>query len=204
MLEVGCGVGHLLQRLGRSCSVWGMDISTAALTQARTVEPGARLMQARAEALPIGDAIFDAVLARHVLEHLPRPEPAIAELHRVLRPGGVLIAAMPNPTSVTRPLKGDRWVGFRDPTHVSLLTPTQWLRAFTAAGFQVERYWGDGLWDVPYLPLLPVPLQLLLFALPAALQVLTVGSFVPTRAGESVIFVLRAQGKNDDLPASRG
>jgi SAM-dependent methyltransferase len=192
VLEIGCGVGHVLARLSARCQVAGLDLSPEALRQARDVVPGAWLLRGSADGLPFADASFDAVLARHVLEHLPQPAGAVAELRRVLRPGGTLVAAMPNPSSVMRPLKGDQWVGFRDPTHVSLLLPAQWQQLFAAAGFRVLGEHGDGLWDVPYLPLVPTPLQLALFALPAAAQVLTAGSFIPTRAGESVIFALRA------------
>ncbi|HLH22016.1 MAG TPA: class I SAM-dependent methyltransferase [Chloroflexota bacterium] len=192
VLEIGCGVGHVLARLSGRCAVVGLDLSPEALRQARAVVPRARLLEGSADRLPFADACFDAVLARHVLEHLPRPAAAIAELRRVLRPGGTLVAAMPNPSSIMRPVKGAAWVGFRDPTHVSLLLPTEWQRLFAAAGFRVLDEHGDGLWDVPYLPLVPTPLQLALFALPAAAQVLAAGSFIPTRAGESVIFALRA------------
>jgi SAM-dependent methyltransferase len=193
VLEIGCGVGHVLARLSARCTVAGLDLSPEALRQAREVVPGGWLLRGSGERLPFADASFDAVLARHVLEHLPEPADTIAELRRVLRPGGTLIAAMPNPSSVMRPVKGSEWVGFRDPTHVSLLMPAEWQRLFGAAGFRVLGEHGDGLWDVPYLPLVPTPLQLTLFALPAAAQVLTAGSFIPTRAGESVIFALRAE-----------
>jgi SAM-dependent methyltransferase len=191
VLEVGCGLGHVLRLLGAHAQLWGIELSSEALTRARGVVPAAGLLQARLEALPFPAAAFDLVLARHVLEHLPAPAAALAELRRVLRPHGVLVAAMPNPTSVARPLKGARWVGFRDPTHVSLLTPAQWTAAFAAAGLRVERHWGDGLWDVPYLPVVPAALQLPVFALPAAVQVLTVGQFIPVRAGESTVYVAR-------------
>ncbi|HEY7063031.1 MAG TPA: class I SAM-dependent methyltransferase [Chloroflexota bacterium] len=192
VLEIGCGVGHVLSKLSARCDVAGLDLSPEALRQARTVVPQADLLRGSADHLPFRDASFDAVLARHVLEHLPEPAAAIAELRRVLRPGGLLLAAMPNPSSIMRPLKGARWVGYRDPTHVSLLMPAAWRELFAAAGFGVEGEHGDGLWDVPYLPHVPTPLQLALFALPAAAQVLLAGTFIPTRAGESVIFALRA------------
>lgn len=191
VLEIGCGVGHVLAKLSARCDVAGLDLSPEALRQARAVVPQADLLRGSADRLPFRAAGFDAILARHVLEHLPEPAGAIAELRRVMRPGGVLIAAMPNPSSVMRPVKGAQWVGFRDPTHVSLLMPAAWRQLFAAAGFSVQGEHGDGLWDVPYLPYLPTPLQLALFALPAAAQVLLAGTFIPTRAGESVIFALR-------------
>jgi SAM-dependent methyltransferase len=192
VLEVGCGLGHLLDQLDPHCETWGVDLSTYALGRARVVEPRARLCQARGEQLPFREHSFAGAIIRHVLEHLPEPVLAIDELRRILQPAGMLMAVMPNPTSLSRGIKKDQWIGFRDPTHVNLLTPTQWRDLFEGHGFQVLHQWGDGLWDVPYLPLLPTALQLLLFTSPAALQVLTGGSFMPTRAAESVIFTLRA------------
>jgi ubiquinone/menaquinone biosynthesis C-methylase UbiE len=46
-------------------------------------------------AIPVPDASFDAVMCTEVFEHIPDPVPAIAELHRVLRPGGTLILTSP-------------------------------------------------------------------------------------------------------------
>lgn len=48
-----------------------------------------------AEHLPFDDASFDLAIFNHVLEHVAHPERALAELHRVLRPGGMLIAQTP-------------------------------------------------------------------------------------------------------------
>lgn len=192
VLEIGCGVGHVARHLSRTCDVCGLDISAAALREARQVAPAAALLQAAAEQLPFAPQTFDGALARHVLEHLPEPETALTELRRVLRPGAPLVAAMPNPTGIMRPLKGERWIGRRDPTHVSVLAPECWQQLFEQAGFVVLRCFSDGFWDVPYLPLVPAPIQLALFGLPAAVQVLTAGSYIPVRLGESVIFILRA------------
>lgn len=190
ILEVGCGLGHLVALLGRRCETWGVDLSDVALRQARDAAPSGRFLRADVGSLPFPDGAFEAAVARHVLEHLADPSAGVDELRRVVRPGGVLLAAMPNPEGLGRSLKGQQWFGFQDPTHVSLLSPGGWRDMFISAGFRVRRQWGDGLWDVPYLPVVPRALQLLLFGAPAALQVLTAGSFVPTRAGESVIFLL--------------
>jgi SAM-dependent methyltransferase len=200
VLEIGCGIGHAVRHLSKTCDAYGLDISAAALRQARQVAPTATLLQASAARLPFASQTFDGALARHVLEHLAEPQAALTELRRVLRPGAPLIAAMPNPASATRPLKGARWIGWRDPTHVSLLTPDQWQQLFEQSGFTVLRRFSDGFWDVPYLPLVPSLLQLPLFGLPAALQVLSAGSFLPVRFGESVIFTVRA---GDTVQASR-
>ncbi len=54
---------------------------------------GSGLFNADAQALPFADGVFDIVLANHMLYHVPDLDQAIAEIHRVLRPEGLLVAA---------------------------------------------------------------------------------------------------------------
>ena len=96
LLDVGSGTGTFLARLraeghtGRLCAV---DASRAAVDAAGAVKDvRARLADARE--LPYPDGEFDAVTARHMLYHVPQPERAIAEAHRVLRPGGRFAAVV--------------------------------------------------------------------------------------------------------------
>lgn len=91
VLDVGCGNGKFVSRLHRDrpdLQVVGVDISAGIL--AGVEEP---VLVADAQALPFADNGADAVLALHMLYHVGGIEAAIAELARVLRPGGVLIAS---------------------------------------------------------------------------------------------------------------
>ena len=67
------------------------------------------------------------VIIKHIVEHLPDPQKAIQEIGRVTEPGGTLILATPNLDSLLKPWKGDRWIGYQDPTHISLKRPAEWL-----------------------------------------------------------------------------
>jgi SAM-dependent methyltransferase len=101
-LDAGCGTGSFLLPLARrlvpaGATVIGLDLSEWTLGQARSrvqVEGlPVECMIGDVEALPFDDGQFDLVLANYMLYHVPNLDRAIAELRRVLRPGGTLLAA---------------------------------------------------------------------------------------------------------------
>lgn len=101
-LDAGCGTGAFLLPLARrlapqGATVIGLDLAEGTLGQARAAVQAAGLpvecIIGDVEALPFDDSSFDLVLANYMLYHVPNLEQAIAELRRVLRPGGTLLAA---------------------------------------------------------------------------------------------------------------
>lgn len=89
MLDVGTGPGFVaLAADARGAQVRAVDQSAAMVVIAR--EAGVDASAASLEKLPFGDGEFDCVVGGYVLNHLARPEVAIAELARVLAPGGSL------------------------------------------------------------------------------------------------------------------
>jgi SAM-dependent methyltransferase len=92
VIEAGCGVrAHLAYPAG--ARVLGIDILRPQLIRN---EEAARLAQGDVTALPVATASADLVVCWDVLEHLPTPHLAIAEIARVLRPGGLAVLALPN------------------------------------------------------------------------------------------------------------
>jgi SAM-dependent methyltransferase len=93
VVEVGCGEGELAQRMQRELAVQLVAIDQSArmveLTRARGVD--ARIGQV--ESLPFADGSFDVAVAAWMLYHVSDLDRAVAELARVLRPGGRLVAA---------------------------------------------------------------------------------------------------------------
>lgn len=91
VLDIACGPGFLGEAaLARGARVVGVDFSRAMLRLAQGRAPALRLVEGDAEALPLRAAVFDAAVMAFGLLHLARPEAALAEAHRVLRPGGRL------------------------------------------------------------------------------------------------------------------
>jgi SAM-dependent methyltransferase len=115
-LDVGCGTGFLSFELAaRGHRVTGVDFAPAMIAEARrkASERGLAVTfdEADAERLPFAPARFDLLVSRHLLWTLPRPEAAIDEWIRVLRPGGrlVVVDGQFDPTAlVTAPAGGAR------------------------------------------------------------------------------------------------
>jgi ubiquinone/menaquinone biosynthesis C-methylase UbiE len=100
LLEIGCGGGRMLravEQVRAELSLCGIDVSRSALRRAAERSPAIefRLVQDPQAALPAGDAEFDAVLILDVLEHVADPPRLLAEVARVLRPGGILHLHVP-------------------------------------------------------------------------------------------------------------
>jgi SAM-dependent methyltransferase len=188
VLELGCGMGHLLTWLKDRYQVFGCDINPWALSQARkNVSGGQFVLLSGDELCAFTDAVFDIVIAKHVVEHLRHPEQAIAEMSRVLQTGGLLILATPNLSSPMRNLKKADWIGYKDPTHISLKPPEEWLACLRLHDLRPRRIFSDGFWDAPYIPMIPTALQKLLFGAPGGLQAILGWSIIPLRMGESLI-----------------
>ena len=91
LLDLATGPGYVAARgAERGASVIGVDIAGAMISLARRLHPKLDFRQADVHSLPFEDASFDAVVGNFLILHLGRPEQAIGEFVRVLRPGGRL------------------------------------------------------------------------------------------------------------------
>ena len=87
VLDVGCGVGQVVQRLiDAGHEAHGVEVSEPNIAKAKKVSDRCRLYDGRS--LPFDDATFDSAGALNVLEHVEEPEAFITEIVRVVRPGG--------------------------------------------------------------------------------------------------------------------
>jgi 2-polyprenyl-3-methyl-5-hydroxy-6-metoxy-1,4-benzoquinol methylase len=191
LLEIGSGLGHLVGQLEGTFQTCAADVNHWALTQSLNVAPHTLHDLSSAEELPFADGVFGVVIIKHVVEHLPHPDQAIAEIGRVTAPGGILILSTPNLASLLKPWKGESWIGFQDPTHISLKPPAEWLGFIRAEGFRVRRVFSDGFWDVPYVKGIPKQVQKLFFGAPGGFQAISGLVFLPLKWGESMIVIAR-------------
>jgi SAM-dependent methyltransferase len=135
LLDIGCGTGNHFRHLAaKSARATGVDLDRHALSLARRqVEgPSVSLLQCDARRLPFADASFDVVTTLDVIEHIAERQDVVAEIGRVLRPGGSWI--------VTVPYKGHvRWMS---PENLAVDFPRAY-RLLTAVGrtqFWIQFY----------------------------------------------------------------
>lgn len=105
VLDIGCGsgkVGGAVAAVGVR-DVWGIDASLYQLKIAHRDFPQLSLVQGLAENTPFTDARFDGVAACFVFHELPcaAQDAVLSEMHRVLRPGGLLVISEPSPEQLT-------------------------------------------------------------------------------------------------------
>jgi 2-polyprenyl-3-methyl-5-hydroxy-6-metoxy-1,4-benzoquinol methylase len=193
LLEMGCGLGHLIGLLQNDFDCVGIDLAEYAVEETKKNAPKAKAMVQSADDLsPFAAEDFAVVVALHLVEHLPNPQHSIAEVWRILRPGGLFLFATPNPIYALRRFKDAKTDAIgKDPTHINVQTPAVWKHWVSAQGFKVLRHFGDGLWDVPYFNVLPSKIQFALFGLPALAQVISQTTFNPLALGVNQILIAR-------------
>jgi SAM-dependent methyltransferase len=132
ILDVGCGTGGTLDAIGDLGDVWGADVSSDALDFCR--ERGiTQLKLCAAESLCFEDGSFDAVISCDVLEHLDDDSVGLAEMKRVLRPGGYAIITVP----------AHKWLWSEHDValeHRRRYNAKELRRKLHAAGLRIERF----------------------------------------------------------------
>ncbi len=104
-LDVGCSAGFIADELALAgATTHGVDIDEPGLAKAQA-RFGDRVdfRLARGEALPFPDNSLDIVVLNHIYEHVVDPEAVLADIHRVLRPGGVLYLGLGHRWQVIEP-----------------------------------------------------------------------------------------------------
>jgi ubiquinone/menaquinone biosynthesis C-methylase UbiE len=149
VLEVGCGTGLVLERIAQFAKrARGVDLSPGMLAKAQA--RGLDVCEGSATQLPFPDESFDVACSFKVLAHVPEIERALAEMSRVTRPGGVVIAEFYNswslrawakrllpPGAVARAThEGHVYTRYDSPAQIRRLLPRE-LKVFDARGIRI-------------------------------------------------------------------
>lgn len=140
-LDVGCGAGHTALALAaQGLDVVALDLTPEMLAQGESLaaERGlaVRFERGDVEALPFEKDSFELVTSRYSAHHYPAPERAVAEVARVLRPGGrFLLVDIVAPTAVTADTFLQSIELVRDPSHVRDHRTREWCAMLEEAGF---------------------------------------------------------------------
>ena|GEM_PF-3433965 len=153
VLDVGCGAGALGAVLKeRGMEVVGVEVNPLAARKAMAVLDRVVVADVEAGELPFEEGCFDCVVCGDVLEHLRDPWGTLERLAKHLRPGGLVVASLPNVCYV-RVVKGllrGEWdygeAGVLDGTHLRFFTRKSAVEMFEKAGLVVEKVQGV-LWS---------------------------------------------------------
>jgi 2-polyprenyl-3-methyl-5-hydroxy-6-metoxy-1,4-benzoquinol methylase len=139
ILDIGCGRGIFLDKMRKKgWETYGTEISETGARHAREVLK-LNVFTGAAEESKFADNFFDCVTLFHVLEHLPHPVDTLKEARRMLKPGGLLVVAVPNIQSWQAKLFRTAWFHLDVPRH-SFHFSLGWLKnIFLEEGWDIAR-----------------------------------------------------------------
>lgn len=133
LLDIGCGNGKFLLKmrgLGWRCQ--GLDFSAQAVQVCR--QHGLEVSQGDLDSAGFAAASFDAITARHLIEHVPDPLALLGGMARILKPGGRLYLETPNTAALLRAWFGIHWFANDAPRHLVLFSRATLLSAARRCG----------------------------------------------------------------------
>ena len=138
LLEVGCGTGADLDwARQRGWDVHGLELSQSAVEIAQ--KQGLDVQCSTFENANLSANSFDCIIMSQVLEHLYSPRLALQRCHQLLRPGGLILLAVPKFDSWTRHAMGNFWHNLQFPIHLYHFNQPVLERMVHDAGFQVHE-----------------------------------------------------------------
>lgn len=134
-LDIGFGAGTFLSAAAeRAWEVFGSEVSYPAVSAAEKL--GFKVFFGKLTEARFPDEYFDVITASEILEHLEDPMVDLAEIARVLRPGGLFWATTPSSRSLSFRLLGIDWSVLAPPEHVQIYSPKGVAGMLNKAGFK--------------------------------------------------------------------
>ncbi len=138
LLDVGCGGGALLQAAARGgWDAEGLEVSKPAAEHVESL--GFKVFGGLLSEAGYPDGYFDVVTASEVIEHVPDPQAVVAEVARILRPGGLFWATTPHGRGVSARALKLKWSIVSPPEHLQLFSVEGIKRMLADAGFRQVR-----------------------------------------------------------------
>lgn len=137
LLDVGCSTGIFLGEM--QAAGWkgtGLEVNESAATYARQ-RLGLEVVAGTLEEAALPAGTFDLITLWDVLEHIYDPLVALRQAYALLRPGGIVVATVPNYDSLDRKLFGPAWIGFDAPRHLTVFAPATLRRMLEEASLEV-------------------------------------------------------------------
>lgn len=137
-LDVGCSAGFVMAAAeAAGFKAWGVELEPAAVEFGRTELGLARIVCGTFEAQRYPDAFFDVVSMYDVIEHVPDLNATVAELARVLKPGGLIAIRTPDVSHWARPRELSHWKEIKPSEHLYYFSPETLTRLFANHGLRL-------------------------------------------------------------------
>jgi SAM-dependent methyltransferase len=144
LVDVGSGAGGFVAEVAARPHWQAIAVEPDVQAAATCQRTGAQVVNAPWEEAALPDASADVITFWEVIEHLYDPRRALAEAHRVLRPGGLIVISTPNRASLDARLFGPYWVGYEVPRHLNIFSRDSLAALLVDCGFRVAEVAAPG------------------------------------------------------------
>lgn len=144
LLDVGCGLGFFLKELDDVFDTCGIEISSFQVGFARQ-KLGLNIFHGTLLEAKFPAEYFDVVTMWEVIEHLHNPLEYIKEIHRILKPGGILALSTPNFKGLTSLITKDKWHLCDPEEHLYYFSPKSIKNILQGNGFQITNIFSDNI-----------------------------------------------------------
>ena len=144
ILDVGCGEGWILElALKRGWQSYGTEFSSKAIEICE--KKGIKMHAGVLNPKNIKEKDFDVIVSSETIEHINNPREELANIHQLLRKGGLLYLTTPNFNSYLRRMMKDKYAIIKYPEHLSYYTTTTLNKLLKETGFSKARLMTTGI-----------------------------------------------------------